>query len=226
VRRQIEQEQLYGDAKPATEEFDIEDLDGLDEGKLRIGLFIAAPSAGPFKIPLLVNPKLEGNNRGFNPQFSPNQTKGYIELDFARDKAYVQVTPTCDADGSDCEDAKDIAQDDIANFGDYKNEVEPNDTDGDDVHVSWELSHAKGTKYLPGEVAEAVSGPSIDGDLHVRAGPDGRPIVELDGDDFPSREVYYDDGKGRTYAPIRPRTEDGGWGPLGDGGYKLFPLIN
>lgn len=225
-RRQIEQEMLYDDADPATEEFDIEDLDGLDQGKLRVGLFIQAQEAGPFAIPLLVNPKLEGNSRGFNPQFSPNQTKGYIELDFERDKAYVQVNPTCDADGSDCEDAKDIAQDDIMNFGDYKNEVEPNDTDGDEVHLSWEMTQAKGTKYLPWEAAELVSGPSIDGDLHVRPGPDGKPIVELDGDDFPSREVYYDDGQGRTYEVIPPREEDGGWGPLGDGSYKLLPGIN
>jgi len=71
-----------------------------------------------------------------------------------------------------------------------------------------------------------VSGPSIDGDLHVRPGRDGRPIVELDGDDFPSREIYYDDGQGRTFETIRPRTEDGGWGPLGDGSYKLIPVIN
>ncbi len=226
ARRQIEQEQLYGNADPTTEEFDIEDLDGLDEGKLRVGLFIQAEEAGPFAIPLLPNPKLEGNRRGFNAQFSPNQTKGYIELDFERDKAFVQVNPTCDADGSDCEDAKDIAQDDLLNFGDYKNEVEPNDTDDDSVHLSWELSQAKGTKYLPWEVAELVSGPSIDGDLHVRPGPDGRPIVELDGDDFPSREIYYDDGEGRTFQAIPPREEDGGWGPLGDGSYKLLPLIN
>lgn len=226
ARREAEREQLYDDAQPATEEFDIEDLDGLDEGKLRVGLFIQAEEAGPFAIPLLVNPKLEGNSRGFNSQFSPNQTKGYIELDFARDKAFVQVNPTCDADGSDCEDAKDIAQDDLLNFGDYKNEVEPNDTDGDEVHVSWELSQAKGTKYLPWEAAELVSGPSIDGDLHVSPGPDGRPIVELDGDDFPSREVYYDDAEGRTFQAIPPREEDGGWGPLGDGSYKLLPIID
>ncbi len=32
------------------------------------------------------------------------------------------------------------------NFGDLKNEVEPNDTDGDDVHISWEMSQAKATK--------------------------------------------------------------------------------
>jgi hypothetical protein len=223
ARRQAEQELLYDDAEPAIEEFDIEDLDGLDEGKLRLGLFIAAPTAGPGVWPA---PKLEGNARGFNPQFSPNQTKGYIELDFERDKAYVQINPTCDADGSDCEDAKDIAQDDIRNFGDYKNEVEPNDTDGDEVHVSGEMSQAKGTKYLPGEAAELVSGPSIDGDIHVRPGPDGKPIVQLDGDDFPSREVYYDDGQGRTYEVIPPRKEDGGWGPFGDGSYKLLPGIN
>jgi len=43
----------------------------------------------------------------------------------------------------------------------------------------------------------------------VRPGPDGKPIVELDGDDYPSREVYYDDGRqGRTYEaiPSRPPT--------------------
>lgn len=212
-RRQVEQEMLYDDSDPATEEFDIEDVDGLDEGKLRVGLFIAAPAAGPPGL------KLEGNRRGFNSQFSPNQTKGYIELDFEKDKAYIQVNPTCNDDGTDCEDAKDIAQDDIGNFGDHKNEVEPNDTDGDDVHISWELSQAKGTPV------PFLEGPSIDGDLHVRPGPDGRPIVTLEGDDFPSREVYYDDGQGRTYEVIR-RTEDDGQYVPGDGSLKLAPFIN
>ena len=187
ARRQAEQEQLFGGAEPATEEFDIEDLDGLDQGKLRLGLFIAAPEAGASDKPLpllglspydLGVQRGEGNNRGFNPQFSPNRAKGYIELDFENDTAYIQSNPTCERDGSDCEPAKDIAQDDIGNFTDRKSEVEPNDTDGDEVHISWEFSQAKGTKYL-GPAAELVSGPSIDGDLHARAGPDGKPIVEL-----------------------------------------------
>jgi len=60
----------------------------------------------------------------------------------------------------------------------------------------------------------------------VRPGPDGRPIVELDGDDYPSREVYYDDDRGRTYEVIPPRKEDDGQYVPGDGTTKLLPLIN
>lgn len=45
ARREVEREMLYGDAQPTTGEFDIEDLDGLDKGKLRLGLFIAAPGS-------------------------------------------------------------------------------------------------------------------------------------------------------------------------------------
>ncbi len=88
------------------------------------------------------------------------------------------------------------------------------------MHVSWEMSQAKGTK-IPG-----LEGPSIDGDLHVRPGPDGKPVVELDGDDFPSREVYYDDGQGRTYEVIPPRKEDDGQYWPGDGSIKLLPGFN
>lgn len=170
----------------------------------------------------------EGNNRGFNPQFSPNQTKGYIELDFENDTAYVQSNPSCEVDGSDCEPAKDIAQDDIQNFGDRKSEVEPSDTDGDEVHISWEFSNSKGMfrPDIPLIDLPGSAGPSIDGDLHVRPGPGGKPIVELDGDDYPSREIYYDDGRGNTYPLIKPRTEDDGQYVPGDGTTKLLPLIN
>jgi len=47
-----------------------------------------------------------------------------------------------------------------------QSEVEPNDTDGDEVHISWEFSNSKGMFRgdIPGIDLPGSDGPSIDGD--------------------------------------------------------------
>ena len=198
ARREAELAMLYGSAQPKTREWEIGDFQGRDEGRLRVGLFIAAPSTGLF------GRSFAGNDRGFDPQFSPARTKGYIEIDFQHDRATVVTNPTCDEHGQSCTDAKDIGD---GSFGDADSEVELDERDDGSIHVSWEMSNSQLGRFM---------GPSIDGDLDVKPNSDGSFTVKLSGDDYPSREVYFDDGHGHTQTLVRGKEES----PL-----KLFPVI-
>jgi hypothetical protein len=215
--REAERRQLYGEAQPSEREWRTSDFQGRPRGRLRVGLFIAADKAGicaPFEVVCVMG---EGNDRGFDEQFSPLRTKGYVEVDFKRDRVLAIATPTCDPSGG-CNDAKRIGN---GALGDYDNEVELSEhvmtvpapqpgppppgvsvptpepvAENDTLVVSWELSNAR----LPGPF---LAGPSIDGRLKLVPHADGSATVRLSGDTYPSWEVYYDDGCGATETLIR-----------------------
>jgi hypothetical protein len=208
--RRHERRRLYGDARPSRSSFEFDDPQDRRRGRIRVGLFIAAESAGIGPI------RGEGNDRGFQRHFSPLRTKGYVEIDFRRDRISVLATPTCKPRG-DCHDAKRIGD---GSFGDWDNEVEASDhvmpvpdprpgppppgvtlpepepiPENDTIRVSWELSNTR----LP------VAGPSIDGSLELTPHADGSLELTMTGDSYPSWEAYYDDGCGRTHTLIRER---------------------
>lgn len=178
---------LYGGAEYADRSWETGDFQGYDDGKLRLALFIAPPIAGPN-----AKNKGKGDGRGFDPLFSPNRTRAYIEIDFESDRAYVRSNPSCPVDG-DCEDAKDIGD---GSFGDGSSEVELEEEDDGTIHVSWELNQSLGVKVPIFGRVPGVAGPSIDGDLRIRPRRDGGFQIEVDGDRYPSWEAYYYDGEG------------------------------
>ena len=205
-------------ARPSRASFEFDDPQDRARGRVRVGLFIAAERAG---VCLLGDHGCimgEGNDRGFQRHFSPLRTKGYVEIDFRRDRISVLATPTCDPSGG-CNDAKPIGD---GSFGDWDNEVEASDhvttvpdprpgppppgvvlpepepvPENETIRVSWELSNAR----LPGPFA----GPSIDGTLELTPRADGSLGLRMSGDSYPSWEAYHDDGCGRTRTLIRER---------------------
>lgn len=173
-RRAAEHEALYGDADSTERSWEFEDPQSRD-GRLRVGFFIQDDETG------LPPKKLKGDDRGFDPQFSPNRTRAYLEIDFSNDSARVISNPSCEAGGG-CKDAKDIGD---GSFGDFDSEVEMEQEDDGKLHFSWELSQS----VVP-------VGPSIDGDLYVEFKDDGSMDISLDHDGYPSVEMYYDDANG------------------------------
>lgn len=217
-RRAAERRRLYGDARPGRTTFDFDDPQGRTRGRIRVGLFIAAERAGVCVLRDRGCIMGDGNDRGFQRHFSPLRTKGYVEVDFRRDRIRVLATPTCDPSGG-CNDAKHIGD---GSFGDWDNEIEASDhvltvpnpqpgppppgvtlpepepiPENETIRVSWELSNAR----LPGPFA----GPSIDGTLELTPHADGSLDLRMTGDSYPSWEAYYDDGCGRTRTLIRER---------------------
>jgi hypothetical protein len=179
-RRAAEHEQLYGESQSKTKEWEFDDPFELDEGRLRLGLFIGAEESG------MLGLDLRGDDRDFDPQFSPSRTRAYLEVDFATDRSSVLVNPSCNSDGA-CEDARDIGS---GSFGDFDNEVEFEQEEDGDLHFSWELSQSY--YDLPGGI------PSIDGDLYVEFNDDGSLTITMDDDGYPSYEIYWDDASGTT----------------------------
>ena len=215
-RGRVRPSPVYGGARPSRTSFEFDDPQGRRRGRIRVGLFIAAESAGVCPLGRCILG--EGNDRDFQRHFSPLRTKGYVEVDFRRDRIRVLATPTCDPSGG-CNDAKRIGD---GSFGDWDNEVEASDhvmtvpdpqpgppppgvtlpehepiPENDAIRVSWELSNAR----LPGPLA----GPSIDGALELIPRADGSLDLRMSGDRYPSWEAYYDDGCSRTRTLIRER---------------------
>lgn len=194
-RQRAEYKLLYGAADPAERSWDLKQEE-FDDGVLRIAMFIQAPEAGPYE-----EAKLRGDSRGFDSQFSPTRSRNYIEIDFEKNRAYVMANPTCEVESGECHDAKAIGD---GSFGDSTSEMEFEERDDGSIHLSWESSQSAGVRDpLFGRKLPVLSGASIDGDLNVRPLESGGFEIEMDGDDFPSWEAYYDDGEGNTHVLIQ-----------------------
>lgn len=155
-------------------------LPGPRRGPLRFGLFIAEESSG-------VGPlQGEGDNRTFDPEFSPYATRAYLEVDFENDRAFVVPNPTCEPGGG-C-DAKHVGD---GALGDYSSEVTLEERDDGSIYIQYELANAR----LPGP----LSGASIDGHITITPDPHGTFEVNWFGDRYPSWEAYYDDACGVTW---------------------------
>jgi hypothetical protein len=193
-RREAEREQRYDDAIPTSRDWETEDIQGRDQGRVRMGLYISEPQSGlcfgvaGWNVHCV---KGEGDDRGPQEQFSPYNTRAYVEVDFERDRAFVIANPTC-SPNEGCSDAKHIGDGALT---DYSNEVEYDQREDGTVRISWELANAR----LPGPLA----GASIDGWMELRPNDDGTMDVVMSGDKYPSWEVYYDDGCGDTETLIR-----------------------
>ncbi len=189
-RREAERRERFGKAISTSREWQIRDLQGRDRGRVRLGLFIAAPTsglcAGLGSLWEIACIKGEGDDRPFDRQFSPYQTRAYVEIDFERNRAFVVANPTC-SPNEGCSDAKHIGD---GALGDYSNEVEFEERPDGSIRISYELANAR----FPG----ILSGPSVDGALELRPNADGTMTVHLFGDRYPSWEAYYDDGCGNT----------------------------
>jgi len=188
-RREAEREERYDDAIPTSSDWESTDIQGRDEGRIRMGMYISEPQSGiclgiaGWNVHCV---KGEGDDRGPDPQFSPYNTRAYVEVDFERDRAFVIANPTC-SPNEGCSDAKHIGD---GSLGDYSNEVEYDEQDDGTIRISWELANAR----LPGP----LSGASIDGWMELRPNDDGTMDVVMSGDQYPSWEAYYDDGCGNT----------------------------
>jgi hypothetical protein len=180
-RRSAEHGLLYGDAESKTNEWQFEDPRDWEGVRLRLGLFIMDEETS------MLGNELLGDDRGFDPQFSPNRTRAFIEIDFSTDTARVVVNPTCKP-GRECTDARDIGD---GSFGDRDNEVEFEQEDDGDLHFSWELNQSA---YSP----LGFGIPSIDGDFYVEFNDDGSITITMDDDGYPSYEIYMDDANGTT----------------------------
>jgi hypothetical protein len=100
-RREVEHRLLYGNSRSTTlSPVSIENPAGLG-GTVRIATFIAAKEASFFGLKGL------GDERRFDPQFSPERTRVYIEVDFDRNRIYAQANPSCRA-RDNCSDAKEF----------------------------------------------------------------------------------------------------------------------
>ena len=213
-RREAEREERYGDAIPTSSDWETTDIQDREDGRLRMGMYISEPQSGicvgiaGWNIHCV---KGEGDDRGPDPQFSPYNTRAYVEVDFENDRAFVVANPTC-SPNEGCSDAKHIGD---GSLSDYSNEVEYDEQDDGTIRISWELANAR----LPGPLA----GASIDGWMELRPNDDGTMDVVMSGDQYPSWEAYYDDGCGNTREVIevdertihnllpnfRDRTEEG-----------------
>ena len=188
-RREAERQARYDDAIPTSSDWETEDIQGREDGRLRMGMYISTPQSGicvgiaGWNIHCV---KGEGDDRGPDPQFSPYNTRAYVEVDFENDRAFVIANPTC-SPNEGCADAKHIGD---GALGDYSNEVEFDEQEDGTIRISWELANAR----LPGPLA----GASIDGWMELRPNDDGTMDVVMSGDQYPSWEAYYDDGCGST----------------------------
>ena len=189
ARRGRERYARFDEALPTAREWETGDFQARDDGTLRFGLFIASEDSGIGPV------RGEGDNRTFDPQFSPYATRAYIEVDFENDRAYVVANPTCEPGGG-CNDAKHIGS---GSLGDYSNEVTLEEQHDGDIYIQYELANAR----LPGP----LSGASIDGHITVRPKDDGTFEVIWFGDRYPSWEAYYDDACGTTW--ILTQDEEG-----------------
>jgi hypothetical protein len=188
-RRQAEYRERYGDALPTSREWETGDFQEREQGRLRFGLFIGAEDAGVLGI------NGEGDDRGFDPQFSPANTRAYIEVDFENDHAYVVSNPTCHAGAGQCNDAKHIGD---GALSDYSSEVTLENRDDGSIYIQYELSNSRLPAWL-----FFMQGPSIDGHITIEPNEDDSFTVNWFVDPYPSVEAYFDDGCGTTYTLVQ-----------------------
>ncbi len=201
-RRWAELRERYGEALPTSREWETPDFQEREQGRLRFGLFIADEETS------FLGVGVEGDNRDFDPEFSPHNSRAYLEVDFENDHAYVVVNPTCHAGGGQCNDAKHVGD---GALGDYSSEVTLENRDDGSIYIQYELSNSRLPAWIP-----FSQGPSIDGHITVTPNDDETFTVNWFMDPFPSNEAYFDDGCGTTYTLIQ---NGQGSGPL-----ELNPL--
>ena len=183
-RRDAERRERYGEALPTAREWEIPDFQEREEGRLRFGIFISAEDAGLGPV------RGEGDNRGFDEQFSPSNTRAYVEVDFENDRAFVVANPTCHAGGGQCNDAKHIGD---GALSDYSSEVTLENRDDGSIYIQYELSNSR----LPAWLFFA-QGPSIDGHITITPNENDTFSVDWFADPYPSLEAYFDDRCGET----------------------------
>ncbi len=194
-RRERERRERYGDALPTAREWETDDFQEREQGRLRFDLFIAAEEAEVLWV------GSRGDDRGFDPQASPYHARAYLEVDFENDRAFVVANPTCHSDGDQCNDAKHIGD---GALGDYSSEVELDNRDDGSIYIEYELSNAR----LPGWLIP-FQGPSIDGHITITPNEDETFTVNWFTDPFPSAEAYFDDGCGGTWTLVQNGEEGG-----------------
>ena len=149
-------------------------------GRIRVGIFIQDEYAG---VGLW---RGTGDGREFDALFEPHKNKAYIEIDFDSNEIYVQVNPSCNADGR-CWPAYEIG--DFSDPADTMNRVGVTVAADGDLTVSWEFNQSQYVRPL----TRKPFGPSIDGTLEIPGDwtVAGDPLT-IRANEYPSYEVYFD----------------------------------
>jgi RHS repeat-associated protein len=175
-----EHRELYGEVPSVTLTQEIDDS-ASRLGRIRLGIFIAEAEAG--RLGLMA----QGDDRSFDPLFSRERTRAYVEVDFNRNEVFVQVNPTCDLERDDCR---------IRPIGDFSapdkfHRVEVSESASGDLTIRLDLP--QNLFDIPS--TDQPFGPSIDATLVISAsGASVHDQVDLRSDRYPSYELYYDRG--------------------------------
>lgn len=159
------------------------------QGFIKAGLFI--PSDQVFNIPR----NDLGDNRGFDPDFAPGDTRVSLYVDYENGLVIARQNPSVDVDG-------DVAV--------LLPEVKVQQTPGGAVRIQYEAKNA----FAPPRAE--VSGHVVRGDVVITPGAGGRPAA-VDGiiGDYPSLEIYQSMPDGSSHTLAQDAADSGNaFGPL------------
>jgi hypothetical protein len=131
-------------------------------------------------VPWLRRFRARGDDWDFDPQFSPERTRAYIEADFTRDRVYAQANPSCPADRRRCNDAW--------GFG-TNNDIKVSQDARGDLRIDFKFTIAL---YKP--IARAL--PAINGRIFLDRTSAGSFEASVYADGYPSYEIYQDTPRG------------------------------
>ena len=87
--------------------------------------------------------KSAGDDRGFDPNFSAEQSRATLRIDFARREVRVQASPSCDhPNTSKCHDAADIQKNDHPDQKLINSVLHDGEAGGPDIDLSLVLHKA------------------------------------------------------------------------------------
>ncbi|ADD40352.1 hypothetical protein [Stackebrandtia nassauensis] len=159
------------------------------EGLVRIGLYI--PSSEVFNLPNYD----KGDNRGMNPNFSPEDTRVTLYVDYETGTVLARQNPSVDTSGE-------------VRVG--TPEVQVQESTNGAVRIQYDAANP----FAP--PGSDVTGHSVKGDITVTPGTgDDAPRIDGTIGDYPAFEAYHDTNDGPTTTIIQdPADNEGTFGPL------------